>query len=263
VKYCGALSVSLLVMAMCMSVHAGVVVPASSLWPSNRVTIVAPATLPIELSNETVKAVDLFNAAQISVTLSLVPESAELPRAEIREISKNDPECKPRDDNAPGYTDVGYQGRRVHRLCLTSKAQKGTVVHEILHMLGVHHEHQHCQAGEYLVVNWDEVKKHKNDKSNFEPYSCFPAGALLPFGEALGLSSARSMTYDPDSIMHYPASPKDSRLSLTDAGKKLVDDRHATVGQRTHLSDEDKRTICAIYGWQGTRPAGCPQPGTQ
>ena len=66
--------------------------------------------------------------------------------------------------------------------------QKGTVVHEIMHALGVFHEQSRPDRDNYVTINFSNIKPGKED--NFMKYSW-------------GQSDTYNMPYDVASVMHY------------------------------------------------------------
>jgi len=68
-----------------------------------------------------------------------------------------------------------------------------TVAHEILHALGFYHEHNRFDRDEYVTINWDNIKKDRNNLKNFEKIK--GEDPILPPGRP----------YDFTSIMHYSA----------------------------------------------------------
>ncbi|ODM96579.1 Zinc metalloproteinase nas-7 [Orchesella cincta] len=65
---------------------------------------------------------------------------------------------------------------------------KYTIIHEMLHALGFHHEQSRPDRDKYITINWQNIKRGK--ESNFRKYDYKSVSA---FG----------VPYNPNSIMHY------------------------------------------------------------
>ncbi|XP_072218997.1 high choriolytic enzyme 1 [Leuresthes tenuis] len=101
----------------------------------------------------------------------------------------------------------------------------GNLCHELLHAIGLYHEHTRADRDGYVTVHWQKIKPDK--KSNFE----------MRYGDSLNLP------YDFDSIMHYGP----SYFSI-DGSKTLEPKRSGVeIGQRNHLSQLDIQKLNRLY----------------
>ncbi|XP_013411465.1 meprin A subunit beta [Lingula anatina] len=118
----------------------------------------------------------------------------------------------------------GKQDVSLGRGCL----QKGTVMHELLHTLGFHHEQSRYDRDNYVTVVYSNIQSGK--ESEFEKYS---AGEIQHF-----------TPYDYGSIMHYGAYyfAKDRSKPTLVAKKSGV-----TIGQRVGLSSSDIEDVRKFY----------------
>ena len=66
--------------------------------------------------------------------------------------------------------------------------QLGTVVHEILHALGMLHEHSRPDRDNYITINWNNIKEGK--KKYFKKYEWHNV-------------NTKGIEYDVSSVMHY------------------------------------------------------------
>jgi Astacin (Peptidase family M12A) len=121
---------------------------------------------------------------------------------------------------------------------------KGAIGHEILHRLGLKHEHEHPDSHKYLIPLADELKEHENDFA-------LPKGNVA----AIRFDTTRfTDTYDLVSIMHY-ALPAFTEVPSSGDGEtplaKLIKtkgydksfDRKKDIGQRHCVSAEDARFL--------------------
>ncbi|XP_075912547.1 uncharacterized protein LOC116940914 isoform X2 [Petromyzon marinus] len=109
------------------------------------------------------------------------------------------------------------------------KVDRGTVLHELMHALGFHHEHCRSDRDQHIKVHEDKVKEH--ELGQFKRLECNGCGEDLP--------------YDYLSIMHYGryASSSDymsETITPTTAAK-------APIGQRSGLSPLDALRVQRKY----------------
>merc|ERR1712187_71335 len=150
-----------------------------------------------------------------------------------------------------------------------TKCSLGTAKHEVLHGLGMAHEHTRTDRDKWITINWQNIKDDKQSKYQYEMDS----------------NAGTSQPYDLGSIMHYSqwgfSRNGQKTFDLTWAGKQssYIRSGHA-VGQRFGLSASDWAQLqeaytCAPYfqnqgrscwsqcgqtgncDWCGTRGACC------
>jgi len=134
---------------------------------------------------------------------------------------------------------IGMRGGR-QNIRLTANAPVGTVVHEILHAIGIYHEQSRSDRDSFIDIRWQ----------NIEP------DAMHNFQTVPG--SVDYFDYDYGSIMHYP------RWAFSRNGQDTIVPRQAgvTIGQREGLSWIDRQTIAKQYerfftkGYSGVWRAG-------
>ncbi|XP_051972647.1 astacin-like metalloendopeptidase [Xyrauchen texanus] len=101
----------------------------------------------------------------------------------------------------------------------------GNIGHEILHSLGLHHEHSRHDRGDHITILYENISPGK--ASNFAEKD----------GDTLGLQ------YDLGSLLHYGA------YYFSSNGKPTIVSKSSKVqiGQRTRMSDLDVKKIRKLY----------------
>ncbi|XP_070493994.1 hatching enzyme 1.2-like [Chironomus tepperi] len=121
----------------------------------------------------------------------------------------------------------GQQAVSLHRQgCLS----RGTVIHELIHVLGYDHMHSHSDRDQYVQIIWNNINKKLYN--NFEKVN---PNRFSNFGTP----------YDYYSVMHY--SPK----AFSNNGQRTIeptDTRYRNIiGQRFGLSNGDAKRINNMY----------------
>ncbi|KAK7125452.1 hypothetical protein R3I93_020965 [Phoxinus phoxinus] len=101
----------------------------------------------------------------------------------------------------------------------------GNICHEILHSLGLHHEHSRQDRDEYITIVYENIASGKED--NF----------MEKAGNTLGLD------YDLESILHYG----DNYFSRNGKPTIRPKENGVKIGQRTHLSYLDVQRLRKLY----------------
>ncbi len=127
-------------------------------------------------------------------------------------------------------------------LNLADWANKGTVVHELAHALGIIHEQSRPDRDTYVTINTENITD----------------GYAFAFGKING--ALNQSPYDFLSVMHYygTAFSKNGKNTITaNAGYTQFQD---VMGQRNGLSDGDKRGMALVYGAPGPNSRGIIKP---
>ncbi|XP_056284827.1 zinc metalloproteinase nas-4-like [Pseudoliparis swirei] len=119
---------------------------------------------------------------------------------------------------------VGCQGGD-QPLYYSSKCRVGNLCHELIHALGLHHEHTREDRDEHITVQWENIVPGK--ESNFKVQQ----------------GNTQNLPYDINSIMHY------GPYFFSQDGSQTVVPKQsgADMGQRTHLSDLDIKRLNKLY----------------
>ncbi|XP_046438584.1 zinc metalloproteinase nas-4-like [Daphnia pulex] len=115
-----------------------------------------------------------------------------------------------------------YEGEGAHGVTLSPSCyayQAGTIMHELMHRVGFHHEHTRPDRDEYIDVLWNEISD--DWKAQYQ----------IAEGSSLLLS------YDYGSVMHYPLGTEMVTKQETDI----------EIGQRKGLSELDIGKLQRMY----------------
>ncbi|XP_005461560.1 high choriolytic enzyme 1 isoform X1 [Oreochromis niloticus] len=119
---------------------------------------------------------------------------------------------------------VGCQGG-AQQLFFASMCTVGNLCHELLHALGLYHEHTREDRDKYVTVNWQNIVAGK--ENNFK----------------VKHGNTQNLPYDLTSIMHYGR----DFFSTNGNPTVLPKQRGVEIGQRTHLSQLDIERLNKLY----------------
>ncbi|KAK5601978.1 hypothetical protein CRENBAI_018165 [Crenichthys baileyi] len=108
---------------------------------------------------------------------------------------------------------------------LSQACSPGNLAHELIHALGLYHEHTRNDRDNYITVNWSNIIPSKKD--NFK----------VKRGNTLNLP------YDLESIMHYG----ESYFSVDGSPTIVTNQNGKAIGQRDHLSQLDIKKLKTLY----------------
>uniref|UniRef100_A0A3Q4H079 Metalloendopeptidase n=2 Tax=Neolamprologus brichardi TaxID=32507 RepID=A0A3Q4H079_NEOBR len=119
---------------------------------------------------------------------------------------------------------VGCQGG-AQQLFFSSECTVGNLCHELLHALGLYHEHTREDRDKYVTVNWQNIVAGKENNFKVNP------------------GNTQNLPYDLTSIMHY------GRDFFSTNGNPTVLPKQSGVeiGQRKHLSQLDIERLNKLY----------------
>jgi hypothetical protein len=123
-------------------------------------------------------------------------------------------------------SNVGRVGGRQY-VNLASGCSTGNTIHELLHALGMFHEHTRCDRDTYVTINTANITS--GYSGNFTK-QCTNASDYSTYAEG--------------SIMHYGPTAFSSNGLPTIVSKRGLDSQ---MGQRTGMNSTDKTTINTLY----------------
>jgi hypothetical protein len=130
---------------------------------------------------------------------------------------------------------VGYGGPGIHSIQIASWGERFVIVHELMHLLGIHHEHQRPDRNQYIEVVTANIAP--GAMINFEIVNATPNGP-----------------YDFESLMHYGFCTFSACPGLcTDPCYTIIprpgyEHLLFVMGNRTHLSAGDIAALQQLYG---------------
>uniref|UniRef100_A0A8C2ZE95 Metalloendopeptidase n=1 Tax=Cyclopterus lumpus TaxID=8103 RepID=A0A8C2ZE95_CYCLU len=170
-----------------------------------------PYTISEELANRKVDILAAFKMISDVSCIHFTPHTTEFNYLNIK-------------DGKGCASFVGCRGG-AQPLYYGSKCKVGNLCHEIIHALGLHHEHTREDRDQHVTVQWESIKPGK--KGNFK----------VQHGDT------QNLPYDVDSIMHYGP-----YFFSQDRSKTLVPKQAGSnMGQRKRLSDLDVKRLNKLY----------------
>lgn len=110
-----------------------------------------------------------------------------------------------------------------------SCASKRTAIHELLHALGMHHQHSIHNRDDFVTILWDNIFDDMEFNFRKELFT-------TTFGQH----------YDYDSIMHYPEYTRNTEVAI-DTSKKILDAHGHRVGVGGSMSKQDISELILMY----------------
>lgn len=140
-------------------------------------------------------------------------------------------------------SEIGMVGGQ-QNINLADACSTGNTAHEILHALGMYHEHTRCDRDAFVTINYANIEAGR--EGNF-----YKAGSGTEAGDCSGAFDIGA--YDYGSMMHYgPFGFSDNGLKTITSGSDAND---ALMGQRAALGPTDIETIEVLYGANNAAPS--------
>lgn len=181
--------------------------PVGGAWPGGTIPVAYGTGVPV---GEIEKALELWESASQG-RISFVRRTTQ------RDFAKFLTAMSPR-----SY--IGFLGR-TQPIYIPPGDKFGTVLHEVGHLLGLHHEHTRRDRDQYIVVHPTAASSSEEAKELERRYSRFDD----------------SRPYDYASVMHYPAKV---------GGKEIITAKQvgAKIGLRAKPSAGDLASLAILYG---------------
>ncbi|XP_013792142.1 low choriolytic enzyme-like [Limulus polyphemus] len=129
---------------------------------------------------------------------------------------------------------IGYRGKPVKttlgKNCLTS----ARIIHELMHVLGFLHEHNRPDRDEYIIINFQNIRK--SLRHNFRKSKRHQVTLL-------------DLPYDYQSILHYR--PQDFAIDRSKKSILPVGDQTIKIGMGKTLSELDVTKLNKLYQCSG------------
>lgn len=199
---------------LCPSRSANIAVP-SLYWPGGRVYYTYHSSL---FPNDIAKCQTAMDSIMANTSITFLPKEANTTNY-IEFV-----------DYSSTLSQVGMVGGRQYVLLEFPYVTSGNIMHELLHTLGLFHEHTRSDRDNYVTIHYENIMP--GYESNFAIFNGYTNG--INYG-----------SFDFNSIMMYPynAFPKYSGLTTIERKDGL-----SYTAQRDSLSTGDKVGIAAVYG---------------
>lgn len=127
---------------------------------------------------------------------------------------------------------VGYQGAVKHEVNIDSVCSTGNVIHELGHVLGLHHEQNRLDRANFVTINYANIIPGYENNFNVD-----------------AVRYTNYMDYDFGSIMHYALNAFSVDDISPTISPKVSIPSSVVVGQRVALSSGDVNSVRGIYGF--------------
>lgn len=213
-------------------------------WPAGEVWYTIESGFTGAQVDSILKAMDLIESAAAGVVFR--PRTSQSYYAKIQPDSV----CMSR----VGRNNTPLVGDHLVRLAPSCAISPGHVAHELLHTLGLWHEHSRCDRDTYVTIHTSNIIPGKAD--NFQK-RCPHSGYAWDI-TAGGLDY---LSYSESSLMHYAPTYFSSNGQPTITSNRGLS---ALMGQRDSVSHSDAHTLNQIYqpyivqGFSISYPSGTP-----
>ncbi|KAL5273547.1 hypothetical protein ACFFRR_000344 [Megaselia abdita] len=134
------------------------------------------------------------------------------------------------------FSNVGRTGGpQVLNLQAVCMSNNGTVLHELMHVLGFMHEHTREDRDEFVEINWDNIIP-----ATYRNFEKLENGTSVDF----------DVEYDYGSVLHYSAYGFAVNQSMETISKKKKSS--IVMGQRKGFADSDLEKINKMYKCEST-----------
>lgn len=143
-------------------------------------------------------------------------------------------------NSSANQSPVGWIEGAIRTMSIVSWNSQFTIIHELMHTVGVYHEHQRSDRNAFVTINCGNVMGGCNGGNVMTNFAIV--------GDAVSMGP-----YDFDSVMHYSQCAFTSATNCPTSGVTINVNQPWTtqwqnaIGQRTHLSTLDQLTLSWLY----------------
>ena len=123
--------------------------------------------------------------------------------------------------------------------CLGKDGGYGLLIHEVIHALGIYHQHSRHDRDNFVTVNFTEIERAQQE--DFIPRDNYKKQYEI----CTGCKSNGS--YNINSIMHYPPHLGIKNRTVIIPNPGVCEFEQCDMGQRKELSVEDVNNIQSLY----------------
>lgn len=203
-------------------------------WEDTIIAYYVDPKVPSSVSALIDQGVLAWNTAGLPI--QILPGPSKRPASYIEFRIIGDPPCLPQKPSVHGNVNkIGHDpGKGEHSVCLSrTLATRHTVMHELGHVVGLIHEHEHCEASQFV----------QNVRKTSKFFQCAPGST-----RSLDQNAEMLTPYDMRSVMHYNLSSKNS---IKPAGNVELSRLHLSwfeIGlDPLGISQGDKETLEKLY----------------
>lgn len=153
---------------------------------------------------------------------------------------------------------LGYTSRPDQAVLVGSKCTKGPLIHELLHSLGLSHEHQRNDRDDYIKMHWENMDPNAKSQYILDDEDC----KEMTGGSPKCVFSYHNVPYNYDSIMHYCSrcGSKNGKPIFSTLNTQGALGKPENTGQMFGLSYGDWYLINRKYGCDPDENPNIPQP---
>ncbi|XP_076031675.1 zinc metalloproteinase nas-4-like [Oratosquilla oratoria] len=191
-------------------------------WPGNTVVYQIDEAFGQEEQNSIASAMNYISE---NTCIQFEPKSNETDYVDIIRDNNNSDQC---------YSDIGRLGGRQEASLSKECLKFGVIVHELLHVIGLFHEHTRPDRNDYVTILWENI--HTDHLHNFQQHS----------SDDLVVEAEKKCGYDYYSIVHYSPFTWAALPSKSTIWPKATVNT-SLMGQREYMTQSDICKLNTLY----------------